>query len=659
MTARTTSSAGSSIGETIALIVLTLAVVGALITLGAWWFGAALTGIDTSPNPLIGAFDAVRGRRPWPWQSTVLAAFAGSAVLVLTVAAVWRWARGRTSVDAAAKTMVHPGKLSGVSRSASQKLVPQFDKKDSRSWGFLIGYTVRGNVPVYLTWEMVMVAIAGMRMGKTVALAIRAVLAAPGPAIVNSTKPDLHAATRLGRERHGQVHMLDLQRICGTRVVTFWWNPLKRVREMGDARRVASFFVSGSSTKGATTSNYFDGGSADLLALYLLAAAAGGGDMLHAVHWLGRDQDSTPAQILDATGHPEAANAIRTALRINPRQRDGLYDMARKCLNVLVDKDYADVVTPPRRTVIEARTNPETGAAEIRRLRGAVHHDRPEFDPHKFVTSTDTLYTHSNKGAGPATPLVTALLGQIFDAGITIAVRNPSRSYPAQMPGWWPQSWWRPSHRAPEGRLEVPLVAVLDEVANTVLLEDLPDQYSYFGSHGIIPIAILQNPQQGQKSWGREEFDGMMSNAVHFYGGGTKDRAYVQGLSDVVGTHEVQTTSHSRGRSGVSTSQSWQERPILPVHTLAAMPSSRALVTMPGNPPVLIKKLPWWETDDKALIEESIGRYAGSEKLRAALLTGLDDDDLHPTQDDLEVDADLAGMSFDKDDDDTDEQGGW
>lgn len=649
MAARTTRSNGSSIGETAALIVIAVVAVGVVIAAGAWWLGSLLGGFDTSPDPITGLYDVVRGRRRWPWQSTVLAAFAGSAALVLTVAAVRRWARGRTWIDSKAKTMANPVKLSGISRSASQKLVPQFSPKDPRSWGFLIGYTVRGKVPVYLTWETVMVAIAGMRMGKTVTLAIRAVISAPGPVIANTTKPDLHAATRLAREHLGRVWMLDLQEICGSRVVTFWWNPLKRVREMGDARRLASFFVSGSSTKGATTSNYFDGGSAELLALYLLAAAVGGGDILHTLAWLGRDQDQTPADILEVAGHRRAADKIRTALDINERQRDGLFDMARKCLSVLIDEDYANVVTPPTRVTMEVLPHPETGERSIRHRRQDATHDRAEFDPYNFVTSTDTLYTHSNKGSGTATPLITALLGQIFDAGIKVAVRSPRRDYPAHMPAWWPQSWWRRTHSAPEGRLEVPLVAVLDEAANTVLLEDLPNQFSYFGSHGIIPIAILQSPQQGEKAWGREEFEAMVSGSMHFYGGNVNVESYARGLSSTVGTHEVQTTTRSNGRSGGSTSQSWQERPILTEADIRAMPSARALLVVPGNKPVLIRKLPWWETDDADLIRESIGRYAGSEKVAAELLAGDGGDELDLDRSDVDDGDDADEYDWEKD----------
>ncbi|MEV0947555.1 hypothetical protein [Rhodococcus sp. NPDC049939] len=67
-------------------------------------------------------------------------------------------ARGRTEVDAAAKTMVAPVRLKGVSRAKSQRLVPQFDKNDPRSWGILLGRTVRGDKPVYLSWENVAAA---------------------------------------------------------------------------------------------------------------------------------------------------------------------------------------------------------------------------------------------------------------------------------------------------------------------------------------------------------------------------------------------------------------------------------------------------------------------------------------------------------------------
>ena len=64
------------------------------------------------------------------------------------------------------------------------------------------------------------------------------------------------------------------------------------------------------------------------------------------------------------------------------------------------------------------------------------------------------------------------------------------------------------------------------------------------------------------------------------------------------------------------------------VSDLAALPKSRAIVSFPANPPVLVEKVFWWETDDADTIRQSIARYAGSPELVHELLHGTDDDDL-------------------------------
>lgn len=616
------------------LLCIGLAVVVTLVL--SWWAGTFLAGGDPSGNPIQGVFESFTGQRPWPWQSTAIAVALVVAIIAVSLPIAVRRAKGRADVDRAARTMVAPNKLRGVSPKESHRLTPQFDRTDPRSWGFLIGVTVLGNKPVYLSWEMVMVALAGTRMGKTVALAVRATLAAPGATIVTSNKPDLYAATRLGRERYGRVWVFDLQAVSGSVQLTFWWNPLKHVTTLAQARKLASFFVSASTKKDAKTDGYFDGGAQELLALYCLAAASAGGDLLHAVSWLGRDQDSTPAQILDAFDKKRAAARVREAQGLTDRQRDGLFDMARRFLDILSDDEYAQAVTPPARAIIEVDATDKTVAPRVNTRYEEPLHDRLEFDPRAFVASTDTLYALSLEGPDSAAPLTTALVGQIFDEATALASRTPARTYDKQMPRWWPTRMWQPTIRTQGGRLDVPLVAVLDEAANTVLLRQLPDQYSHFGGRGIIPIAILQSPQQGARVWGRDEFDSMIAGAVHFYGGNIKDKQYLSDLSEQIGSHEVQSTTRSNGQGSRSTSQSWQERPILPINELASLSKYRAIVVFPENPPVLIKKVWWTETDDAEMITQSIIDYSGSAEQAKELLDGPFNIDYEPEHDDVD-----------------------
>ncbi|WP_225224449.1 TraM recognition domain-containing protein [Cellulomonas sp. JH27-2] len=54
------------------------------------------------------------------------------------------------------------------------------------------------------------------------------------------------------------------------------------------------------------------------------------------------------------------------------------------------------------------------------------------------------------------------------------------------------------------GRLDVPLLGVLDEAANVCRWSQLPNLYSHFGSRGIVLMTILQSWSQGVQVWRRE-----------------------------------------------------------------------------------------------------------------------------------------------------------
>lgn len=624
-TRKSGSGGGGSSSDVVGLVIVGIVLTLAGIAYGSWWLGATASGLDTSGNPVEVMTEVVTGERPWPLLSTVVAAVLAVGLFLLVTFVAARRSKGRTEVDSAAKTMVAPNRLQGVSRSESHRLVPQFDKKDPRSWGILLGHTVRGDMPVYLSWENVMVALAGTRMGKTVAIAVPAVLSAPGAVIVTTNKPDLYPLTRGGRERFGQVWVFDLQGVTGTEQMNFWWNPLKGLDRMAAARKIASYFVSAATQKGARADAYFDGEAQETLALYCLAAGLAGGDLLHVATWLSRDQDETPAQILSAYGKDRAAESLREKQALTDRQRDGIFGMARRYLGVLSDDEYAAAVTPPARAIIEVDARDKKQRPVVNVHYGVALHDRPELDPAVFAASTDTLYALSMEGADSASALTTTLVGQIFDAAAALGAQTPARVYEQDAPRGVPQRL-RTTVKTNGGRLETPLVAVLDEATNTVLLKSLPDQYSHFGGRGIIPIAILQSPQQGTRMWGAEEFEGMLAGSVHYYGGNVKDRKYLSDLSDQIGRHEILTTSRSTGRGGGSRNQSWQERSILTVDDLAALPKDRAIVSFPANRPVLIKKSWWWEADYADTVRDSIRRYSASPELAERLLAGSEDD---------------------------------
>ena len=88
-----------------------------------------------------------------------------------------------------------------------------------------------------------------------------------------------------------------------------------------------------------------------------------------------------------------------------------------------------------------------------------------------------TIHLLSKEGAGTAAPVVAALVDRILEVAELTA-------------------------QAAGGRLDPPVVAVLDEAANICPIPTLPQLYSHYGSRGIQVMTMLQSYQQGVGVWG-------------------------------------------------------------------------------------------------------------------------------------------------------------
>ncbi|MFB0834272.1 type IV secretory system conjugative DNA transfer family protein [Arthrobacter halodurans] len=161
------------------------------------------------------------------------------------------------------------------------------------------------------------------------------------------------------------------------------------------------------------------------------------------------------------------------------------------------------------------------------------------------------------------------------------------------------------------GRLEVPAVFALDELANVVRWAALPDLFSHYGSRGIIVMAILQSWSQGVELWGEPGMRKIWSAAnVVVYGGGVKEDTFLRTLSDLIGDYSYNSVSRSNGRGGTSHSQQEGKERILDVSDLTEMQRGRAIVFASGARATLVKTRPWWKTPHASAVNESISRYA-------------------------------------------------
>lgn len=591
----------------LALVALALSLWAAL-SLGSWWAGLPVT-----RHPVTALLQVAVDQHPWPWQASVLAV-AFTAAVAGFVVACWRAFTAGSEIDAAARTMQRPAQIRMArardNLTANKRLLRDAPAEIQALKGPPLGTTVIGGVELFLPAELGVTIAAGQRTGKTMVWAIPAVLSAWGPCLATSNKPDLYRHTVHGREQRGQIWLCDLQAVTGRVECGFWVNLLTQVTILPKARKLAGFFVSAASGSASQAANakvdsYFDGGAQELLSLYLYAAACAGGDLLHCAEWLGRDQDQTPALILRHYGHHRPAERILEAQALYARQRDGLYDMARRFLNVLSDEGYARMVTPPQRVQLVVREETDTKTRKtgvvIDTTKQDRTHDLPEFKPADFVTSSDTLYALSMAGPDGATPLTSALVGQILEAALDAARARPA------------------------GRLAVPLLAVLDEAANCARIAELPSYYTYAGSCGIVLITILQVLEQGEDLWGANGLKTMRAQSIEVYGGGIAATDYLEHWAAMTGPHDVADRSRSHGAQGVNRSLSWRAEPILDTALLAALPKDRALVRLPNHGPLVVRKTSWWDTEYAPLIHISLARFEKAADHIALSASDVDD----------------------------------
>ncbi|RRO92672.1 hypothetical protein CXF35_00630 [Corynebacterium bovis] len=519
---------------------------------------------------------------PASWPVGVWSGQVSVAVPIITVvlvaamaaAGVWLWRRisGGTAATlkpyrVAAGEMVDPRRLEQITENKAtcsrDHLVPAL-KGTSGPVGIKLGTTLRRNMPVYLDWESTLLVVAGPRMGKTQAIALPAIATAPGAVIATSNKPDIYALSHQYRRTRGRVWCFDPQDVAAG-VTNFWWNPLGRVRELVDAERLAGWLTSaiGKSDTANQTNKYFDDEGERVLAYLIMAAAVGGGDLVHVFEWLQDFHDQTPVTLLRDAGLSSTADSLTAVQTMEYRQRDGIVGFARQPVALLNHRRFAQLVTPPQRVRF---VRDDDGLLLREPTEGLHDRELAEFVPAEFPDSTDTLYALSRDTGRSAAGLLTALTAEVLEEAVDHGARHG-------------------------GRLPVPMVAVLDEVANICRMAELPRQVSHFGSRGVITITILQSPGQARGVWGAEGWDALRSSsAAKLYGGNVSDEAYLRDLSAAVGHHSVAYGSRSTSSSGVSHSTNVHREPILESDDLEALPKQLALLQTPGNRPVLVRK---------------------------------------------------------------------
>jgi type IV secretory pathway TraG/TraD family ATPase VirD4 len=426
-----------------------------------------------------------------------------------------------------------------------------------------LGRSVAGKRPLWASWEDMLILIAGPRTMKTTSYAVPAILDAPGAVIATSNKRDIVDVTGPIRAEAGAVWVFDPQSVA-EEDPTWWWNPLSYVKNEATAGNMAQHFATGSREPGTKPDAYFDPAGQNLLKAFLLAASLGSAQVTQVYTWLTRPHDEAPAELLRTAGYDLLSDMVMGHIREPEKQRAGVYGTARQMVSCLTDREVSQWVTPLRDTTVA--TDP-----------------RPQFVPEDFVRGKGTLYSLSREGVGTAGPLVTAL---------TVAVVEAAEKYATSQPG---------------GRLATPLLGILDEAANVCRWKALPDQYSHYGSRGIILMTILQSWSQGVEVWSLEGMRKLWSASnVKIYGGGVSEVGYLDELSRLIGQYSYINVSRSHSKHGSSSSRQESKDEILSVADLTALPRFRAILLASGAPATMIETIPWMNGPHAQKVKDSL-----------------------------------------------------
>ncbi len=457
--ARRGPTAGSALGPVAALV--------ALAGAGAVWVGATAGAVQHGTrrpgNPLAYVIGLARGTATWPG----LVASVVTGVLLLLLATlvavvVVRRAGGVSDreVRGKARYLARARDLDGLTARTAlvrarefRPSLPRRGKVPVGAIGVLLGQLLPAGGQVIASWEDGVLAIMAPRSWKTTAIAIPAVLNAPGAVVATSMKPDLHDATAALRAQTGRVWRFDPQHITAGGQ-QMWWNPLAGVTSIDTARLLAAHFCQEISA-GGSDADFWSNAALNVLANLLLAAGVAGRSLREVWAWVNDSTASDPVQILRASGRTAAAAGLVGTGSGAPETREGIYENVRTACACLADEAILPWVTPP----------PADAAVT-------------EFAPGEFVSSADTLYLLSQDDAGAAQPLVAALVDALARTATQTANRQPNR------------------------RLDPPLVLVLDEAANICKIRRLPQLYSHLGSRSVVPVTILQSYDQAELVWG-------------------------------------------------------------------------------------------------------------------------------------------------------------
>jgi type IV secretion system protein VirD4 len=457
------------------------------------------------------------------------------------------------------------------------------------SYGLYLGEGPRG--PCFARPEHSLLVLGPPRSGKTSGVLVPNLLAANGPVLCASTKPDALGATARARARLGPCGLFDPSGEVpvppGCERVG--WSPLHGAENLDEAL---------------------------LLADAMVRAARPGADRGEALHWSER-----------------AGTLLGTLLHAGALEHrcfeDVLSEVDRRDLSAA---RYALASHGSERAldVLEG-----IGATEARELSGiwsttssvlagfrssaalAATAARP-LDAAALLASRGTLYVCAgSERQQAAAALVAGIVRSLRNAAYA-AARHQGATGPARSPA--------------------PLLLALDELAQIAPLHDLPSLVAEGASQGVLTLAALQDLSQARARWGTAADSFLTLFGTKLVLPGIADRATLEVLSLLAGERDRAVTSVTRSpwwaaRSGPARSVSLRRERRLPPSAVASGLSGHVLV-LDGTRPAWVRAPRWFESPLWAAAAHASGAPAREARLsgpdRGVRVPGLRDRTISP-----------------------------
>ena len=379
---------------------------------------------------------------------------------------------------------------------------------------------------------------------KTTGLAVPALLEWRGPVLAASVKGDLVHDTVAWRRRQGTVWIYDPS--ASTNLETAPWSPLAAAVTWAGARRVADGLVEAGRTSatGLTDGDFWYATATKLLGPLLLAAAVSGRTMTDVVRWVDVQETDEVIDALESSGEWQALQALRATWGRDDRQRSAVYTTAETVVEVFADPAVATSSVPGRRHV----------------------------DPVGLLESDNTLYlcapAHEQRRLRP---LFSGLVSRVIDAAYDRAARQG-------------------------GRLEPPLLVVLDEAANVAPLAELDVLASTAAGHGIQLVTVWQDLAQLTARYGPRAGTVVNNHRAKLFLSGIGDPGTLDHASALIGEGEqpVASTTVDRRRSAGSTTMTPTYRRLAPADALRRMAPGTGVLISGHLPPARLQLRPWY-----------------------------------------------------------------